>query len=133
LDRSRLDGVWLASLEFDEIAEFHAGQLGQVLAQTDAADGVFVLGATNCPELLDPALLRRFQRRIHVGLPDAAAREAMMLGATLVHLGNGWLFSAPGGGWEFPAFLAVALVVQAGLGAGAHALARPATRAAAAA
>ncbi len=54
------------------------------------------------------------------------AMVPVMLGATLVHLGNGWLFSAPGGGWEFPAFLAVALVVQAGLGAGAHALARPA-------
>jgi putative oxidoreductase len=53
------------------------------------------------------------------------AMVPVMLGATLVHLGNGWLFSAPGGGWEFPVFLAVALLVQAGLGAGAHALARP--------
>jgi len=44
------------------------------------------------------------------------------LGAVAVHAGNGWVFSAPGGGWEFPAFLAAALVVQAGLGAGAHAL-----------
>lgn len=46
----------------------------------------------------------------------------IMLGATLAHTGNGWLFSAPGGGWEFPAFLVAALLVQAGLGAGAHAL-----------
>ena len=45
-----------------------------------------------------------------------------MLGATLQHAGNGWLFSAPGGGWEFPAFWTVALLVQAGLGAGAFAL-----------
>jgi putative oxidoreductase len=46
----------------------------------------------------------------------------IMLGATLAHAGNGGLFSAPGGGWEFPAFLAAALLVQAGLGAGACAL-----------
>ncbi len=43
----------------------------------------------------------------------------IMLGALVQHAGNGWLFNAPGGGWEFPAFWAVALVVQAGLGAGA--------------
>ncbi|TCH96678.1 DoxX family protein [Roseococcus sp. SYP-B2431] len=44
------------------------------------------------------------------------------LGAVWAHAANGWVFSAPGGGWEFPAFLAAALLVQAGLGAGAHAL-----------
>ncbi|MFB9969664.1 hypothetical protein ACFFMP_06300 [Pseudoroseomonas cervicalis] len=32
------------------------------------------------------------------------------------------MFSARGGGWEFPAFWIVAMLVQAGLGAGAHAL-----------
>jgi putative oxidoreductase len=47
----------------------------------------------------------------------------IMIGATLQHAGNGWLFTAQGGGWEFPAFLTVALLVQAGLGAGAFALA----------
>jgi putative oxidoreductase len=46
----------------------------------------------------------------------------LMLGALLQHAGNGWVFSAPGGGWEFPAFWTVALLVQAGLGAGACAL-----------
>ncbi len=50
----------------------------------------------------------------------------IMIGATLQHLGNGWLFSAPGGGWEFPAFWTVLLVVQAQLGDGAWAL-KPAT------
>lgn len=39
-----------------------------------------------------------------------------------VHGANGWLFSAPNGGWEFPAFWAVALIVQAILGAGAYRL-----------
>jgi putative oxidoreductase len=53
----------------------------------------------------------------------ALALVPIMLGATWVHLGNGWLFSAKGGGWEYPAFWTVALLVQALLGAGAYALA----------
>jgi putative oxidoreductase len=32
------------------------------------------------------------------------------------------LFNLPGGGWEYPAFWTVTLLVQAGLGAGAWAL-----------
>lgn len=43
----------------------------------------------------------------------------VLLGATWAHAGNGWSFSAPHGGWEFPAFLVVAAIVQALLGAGA--------------
>ena len=46
----------------------------------------------------------------------------IMLGALSVHLHNGWVFSAPNGGWEYPAFLSVALIVQALLGPGAFAL-----------
>ena len=46
----------------------------------------------------------------------------IMIGAVIQHAGAGWLFNAPGGGWEFPAFWTAALLVQAGLGAGAHAL-----------
>ena len=46
----------------------------------------------------------------------------VLLGATLQHSGNGWLFNVPGGGWEYPAFWTVTLLVQAGLGAGAWAL-----------
>jgi len=46
------------------------------------------------------------------------------LGATWVHLGAGWVFSNEGGGWEFPLFLALALVVQSLLGDGAFALRR---------
>ena len=52
----------------------------------------------------------------------AFALVPIMIGATMVHVPNGWLFSAPGGGWEFPAFLAVAMFVQGLLGAGAFAL-----------
>jgi putative oxidoreductase len=46
----------------------------------------------------------------------------IMVGATIQHAGNGWMFGNTGGGWEFPAFWTAALLVQAGLGAGAHAL-----------
>lgn len=48
----------------------------------------------------------------------------LLLGATSVHLGNGWMFSNAGGGWEFPAFWTVALLVQAGLGGGSFTLNR---------
>lgn len=53
----------------------------------------------------------------------AAALVPVLLGATWAHVGNGWLFSGPNGGWEYPAFLTVAAVVQALLGNGAYALA----------
>lgn len=46
----------------------------------------------------------------------------IMLGALNFHAGNGWVFSAPGGGWEYPAFLAIAQVVLALAGEGAFAL-----------
>lgn len=52
----------------------------------------------------------------------ALALIPVLIGATLTHAGNGWVFSNPGGGWEFPAFYAVTLLVQAGLGSGAFAL-----------
>ncbi|MBN3792729.1 DoxX family protein [Burkholderia sp. Ac-20353] len=45
-----------------------------------------------------------------------------MLGATAAHLPNGWSFASPHGGWEYPAFWAVTLAVQALLGGGAFAL-----------
>jgi len=46
----------------------------------------------------------------------------VLLGATWAHAGNGWLFTAPNGGWEYPAFLAVAAIVQALLGDGKFAV-----------
>ena len=47
----------------------------------------------------------------------------LMLGAAWFgHGASGFLFSNPGGGWEFPAFWTVALAVQALLGGGAYAL-----------
>lgn len=46
----------------------------------------------------------------------------VLLGAVVVHSSSGWLFSNQGGGWEFPAFWAATLAVQALLGDGAFAV-----------
>jgi putative oxidoreductase len=46
----------------------------------------------------------------------------VLLGAAWAHAGNGWLFTAPNGGWEYPAFLAAAAAAQALLGDGRFAL-----------
>ncbi|WKE64107.1 DoxX family protein [Gallaecimonas kandeliae] len=48
----------------------------------------------------------------------------VLLGALSVHAGNGWVFSNNGGGWEFPAFWTLVLLVQAGLGGGAAVLSK---------
>lgn len=92
--------------------------LGAVVAFGETAAGIALIAGV----LVRPAAL--------LSLP-------ILIGATVMHAGNGWLFSAPNGGWEFPAFLTAAMLVQAGLGAGAHALdvsrllgRTPATRAA---
>jgi putative oxidoreductase len=41
----------------------------------------------------------------------AAALLPILAGAAWTHAGNGWVFSAPNGGWEYPVFLAIASVV----------------------
>lgn len=66
--------------------------LNQLLAEMDGFDakkGVVILGATNRPESLDPALLRpgRFDRRVPVQLPDLQGRIAILkVHAKDVHL-----------------------------------------------
>ncbi len=46
----------------------------------------------------------------------------ILVGAVWTHSGAGWLFTSAGGGWEYPAFWASALLVQAAIGSGAYAL-----------
>src|SRR5580693_9004150 len=57
--------------------------LNQLLAEMDGFEpsaGVVVLGATNRPEVLDPALLRpgRFDRQVTIPLPNVSEREAIL-------------------------------------------------------
>lgn len=53
----------------------------------------------------------------------------VLLGALAVHASNGWVFTANGGGWEYPAFLVVASLVHALGGDGAFAIRRNEARA----
>jgi putative oxidoreductase len=48
----------------------------------------------------------------------ALALLPVMFGALIPHAPNGWMFSNPGGGWEYVAFLIVALSVQFLVGKG---------------
>jgi SpoVK/Ycf46/Vps4 family AAA+-type ATPase len=61
----------------------HDSHVNQLLAEIDGVSGqrgVFVIGATNRPDQLDPALLRGgpLSRTIVLGVPDAAGRLAML-------------------------------------------------------
>ncbi|EFY98000.1 vacuolar protein sorting-associated protein VPS4 [Metarhizium robertsii ARSEF 23] len=53
----------------------------EILVQMDGvgndSKGILVLGATNIPWQLDAAIRRRFQRRVHIGLPDLNGRARM--------------------------------------------------------
>jgi cell division protease FtsH len=46
----------------------------------EGTEGIIVIAATNRPDVLDPALLRpgRFDRQVHVGLPDIQGREKIL-------------------------------------------------------
>jgi putative oxidoreductase len=46
----------------------------------------------------------------------------IMIGAAFIHAPNGWVFNAPNGGWEYPAFLIVAQITHVLAGDGALAL-----------
>lgn len=63
------------------------------------------------------ALIVGFQTRL-----VAFALVPILIGALMVHVPNGWVFNAQGGGWEYPLFLTVAALVQGLLGGGAFAV-----------
>ena len=57
--------------------------LNQLLVEMDGFsgnEGIIIIAATNRPDILDPALMRpgRFDRQVHVGLPDVRAREEIL-------------------------------------------------------
>lgn len=65
------------------------------------------------------ALMVGFQTRF-----AAIAALPILLGSIIPHAGNGFLFSSPNGGWEFPVLWSVLLVAQALMGSGAIAFSR---------
>ena len=79
IGRSRTSGVAGFSGGNDEREQ----TLNQILTEMDGFDpstSVIVIGATNRPDVLDPALLRpgRFDRRVFVQPPDRTGREAIL-------------------------------------------------------
>jgi len=67
----------------DSFAESSRTMVNQLLTEMDGFrpdEMVFVVGTTNLPDLLDPALLRpgRFQLKIEVPYPDSNDREAIL-------------------------------------------------------
>lgn len=55
--------------------------INEFLAQMDRTGekGIFIIGATNKPNILDPAILRagRLEKKYYIGVPDKTAREAL--------------------------------------------------------
>ena len=52
------------------------------------------------------------------------ALQPVLIGATVIHAGNGWVFTNTNGGWEYPVFLMAASLVHMLLGDGPYALRR---------
>jgi len=50
----------------------------------------------------------------------AFALVPFLVGATWAHSGNGWVFTSPKGGWEYPAFLSLAALAVGFLGNAAY-------------
>lgn len=86
------------------------------------------LGKVGLPTLLSwPIILAEFAGGLAIlagfyGRLVSVALLPVLLGALFVHAPNGWVFNAPNGGWEYPAFLAVAALAHALIGDGAFAV-----------
>lgn len=80
--------------ELDSIAKARGGSVGdaggaadrvinQILTEMDgmgSKKNVFIIGATNRPDIIDPAILRpgRLDQLIYIPLPDEKSREAIL-------------------------------------------------------
>ena len=63
------------------VHEMSRSAVNEMLAQMDRTGekGVFVIGATNYPNMIDPAILRagRLDKKFYIGVPDTEARMAL--------------------------------------------------------
>lgn len=80
----------------------------------------FIAWPTVIAELLGGALILL---GVH-GRVVSLALLPVLAGALFAHAGNGWVFSNPNGGWEYPLFLMAMSVVHFLLGDGAAAVIR---------
>ena len=64
-----------------DIHEMSRSAVNEMLAQMDRTGekGVFIIGATNYPNMIDPAILRagRLDKKYYIGVPDIEARMAL--------------------------------------------------------
>ena len=64
-----------------DVHEMSRSAVNEMLAQMDRTGekGIFIIGATNYPNMIDPAILRagRLDKKIYVSPPDKEARRAM--------------------------------------------------------
>lgn len=63
------------------VHEMSKSAVNEILAQMDRTGekGIFVIGATNYPNMIDPAILRagRLDKKYYIGVPDIEARMAL--------------------------------------------------------
>ncbi len=64
----------------EKISHEDLKQVTTLLQAMDKAEdsGVFIIGATNKFKFLDPALIRRYESKIYVDIPDLEARKALI-------------------------------------------------------
>lgn len=64
-----------------DVHEMSRGAVNEMLAQMDRTGekGIFIIGATNYPNMIDPAILRagRLDKKYYIGVPDTEARIAL--------------------------------------------------------
>lgn len=65
----------------DDVHEMSRSAVNEMLAQMDRTGekSIFIIGATNYPHMIDPAILRagRLDKKYYVGVPDFVARKAL--------------------------------------------------------
>lgn len=65
----------------NDVHEMSKSAVNEMLAQMDRTGekGIFIIGATNYPNMIDPAIMRagRLDRKYYIGVPDKEARKAL--------------------------------------------------------